>query len=717
MLKNYLKTAFRNLRRQKGYSFLNVVGLTLGMACCLLLFQYVAYETSYDDFNTKKDRIYRSTFETTRNGEDLGFSGTQGYIYGPTVAAEVPGIARYARIHPNYGDAVISYQSPSDDRTFKEPNVFFVDSTFLSIFDYPLIRGDRSQALREPLTMLLTESMARKYFGTENPIGKSLEFTGWIDTTYTVAGVLEDVPSTSHMQFDFLLPMEDLLEDGRFEQGGAPWGWQNFVTHLELEPNADPKAIEAKITELYAKYRADDFSSQNMTAKAYLQPLLDVHLNREIQAPAAVTGDRKTVYFLTIIGLVTLVIALVNYVNLATARALDRAKEVGVRKVVGAQRNQLVGQFLMESALLNVLALALAIGLSFLLLPVVNQVAETQMTMDLWLDGRFWAVFLGIFGVGALLSGLYPAFILSSFKPVVVLKGKVGALTSRVALRKVLVVVQFAASIALLAGTAVVYSQISYMRGLDTGLELEQVLVVEGPRIRDEGADRQEEMKTLKTELRKIPGVGATAVSGTTPGRGFYFYSNRWRANADPSTAQDIRGTSIDHDFAEVYELELVAGEAFYEGMTRPDSGAQPVMVNEAMVRAMGFASNEEAVNQNIVNGPPGEIIRGVYKDFQWSSAHEEKEAVMFIYQPGGGNISMKVSVADAAQIIAAVEKTYAALFPGGGPRGLLLYEGMAGGLRVPHRTRPRRLPACRRHGAAHRPRDGELSGYQGGGG
>ncbi|HET6567261.1 MAG TPA: ABC transporter permease, partial [Rhodothermales bacterium] len=668
MFKNYLKTAFRNLFRQKGYSFINVAGLTLGMACCLLLFQYVAYEYSFDQFNANKDRIYRVVFQSTQNGEDRGYGASVGYILGPTMMQEVPGIVQYARVHPNYGDAVISYKGPAGDRTFKEEKVFFVDSTFLSMFTYPLVKGDRRQALRQPQTMLVSESMARKYFGNENPIGKTVDFTGWVNDPYTVTGVFQDVPPTSSQQFEFLLPMRDLLADGRFEQGGSPWGWQNFVTYLKLGPNADVAAVQEKVTETYMKYRKDEFAAGNIKASAYLQPLSDVHLNAEIQGPGVVVGNRKTVYFFMVIGLITLLIALVNYVNLATARALDRAKEVGVRKVVGAHQRQLMGQFLLESAMMNLAALVLAIVLALVLLPVVNQVADVQMTGSLWLDARFWAVFLGVFGLGALLSGLYPAFILSSFKPVTVLKGKAGAFTSRVALRKVLVIVQFAASIVLVAGTLIVYQQLQYVRGMDVGLDMDQVLVVEGPQVRPENQDRDDNigaMSTLKEELRKIPAVREVGLSGTTPGKGFNWYTQMYRATADPSTSQDARATNIDADFARVYGLEVAAGQPFHEGMTVPDSGAQRVMVNETMVKAVGFPSDEEAIGQAITTGGDQFIIQGVFKDFNWSSAHQKAEAVMFLYQPAGGNISMKVSTKDLPSTLASVQKTYEALFPG----------------------------------------------------
>ncbi|HET6569044.1 MAG TPA: ABC transporter permease, partial [Rhodothermales bacterium] len=642
-------------------------GLTLGMACCLLLFQYVAYEYSFDQFNANKDRIYRVTIHSIQNGEDQGTGANVEYTFGPTMAQEVPGIVRYARVRV-IDDAIISYKGPAADRTFKE-EVFFVDSTFLSTFTYPLVKGDREQALRQPQTMLLSESTARKYFGDADPIGKVLDVNSWTQGPYTVTGVFQDVPPTSSMQFDFLLPMQDLLKTRMYTQEGADGSGPDFTTYLETAPNADLSDIERKITASYTRHRADELAASNTKIDVHLQPLSDVHLNADIPGPGVVTGNRKTVYFFTIIGLITLLIALVNYVNLATARALDRAKEVGVRKVVGAHQQQLMGQFLLESALLNLTALVLAIVLALVLLPVVNQVADVELTGSIWLDARFWAVFLGVFGLGALLSGLYPAFILSSFKPVTVLKGKVGAFASRVALRKVLVVVQFAASIVLLAGTLIVYQQLQYVQGMDVGLDMDQVLVVEGPGVFPTGLNRDNRaayMSTLKEELRKIPAVSEAGLSYTTPGKGFMLYTQMYRSAADPSTSIDARGTLIDADFLDVYGLEMAAGQPFHEGMAAFVNGHMHVLVNETMVKALGFPSDEEAVGKGIkAGGDQTNIIQGVVKDFNWSSAHQKTEAVMFFHQPGGGNISMKINTKNLPQTLASIRKTYDALFPG----------------------------------------------------
>jgi len=664
MLKNYLVSAYRALIRHRGSSFINIAGLTLGMACCLLIAQYVAHETSFDRFNTKRDRIYRATFHPTRGGGEGGATAATVHAFGPRMAQEVPGVVRYARVLPSYGGAVITYPDARDSRSFTEGQVLFVDTTFFSMFDYALVEGARSQALRTPRTVLVSASMARAYFGDDEPVGKTLELTGWGSGLYTVAGVFEDVPSTSHLQFSFLFPLEGLLDH---DQEGSSLGNEFFLTYLELEEHADVAAIERRATAMERGYLPEGLAgTPDGGVDVRLQPLTDIHLDGAIEAAATRTGSRKLVYFFTLIGLLTLVIALINYVNLATARAMDRAREVGVRKVVGAYRNQLIGQFLLESALTNALALVLAVALAVLLLPVVNGVAAVEMSRAMWLDGRFWAVFLGLFGLGALLSGLYPAFVLSSFKPAAALKGRAGAGASGAALRKALVVAQFTASIALVAGTAIVYTQLAYMRGLDTGLDLEHVLVVEGPRVGPSASDPVEGMSAFRDALRNVPAIQQIGTSSTTPGRGFdMVYGRMHRETADPSTARLVLGTGIDQDFPGVYGLELAAGQPFHEGMAVPDSGDVPVLVNETLVRTFGFPSNEAAVDARLTAFGQVFVVRGVYEDFQWASAHEERSAVVLQFAPGSGSISMRVGARALPETIAAVEGVYASVFPG----------------------------------------------------
>lgn len=381
-----------------------------------------------------------------------------------------------------------------------------------------------------------------------------------------------------------------------------------------------------------------------------------------------VTGSYRTVYFFTVIGLVTLLIALVNYVNLATARALDRAREVGVRKVVGAQRGQLVVQFLCESALTNLVAAVLAVVLALLLTPVVNDLAETQLTGALWLSPWFWAAFVVTFGLCTLLAGLYPAFVLSSFKPIAVLKGRTGSFSAQLWLRRGLVVLQFAASVVLIGGTAVVYDQLGYMQRMDLGLRLEQVLTVESPRVLAEGTNREAAMETFVEELRRLPSVQQIATSSSLPGRGFNWNgAGIRRAEDDPAGV--IRGvvTYIDTSFAALYGLELVAGEGLHAFTPWPDSNEVPValILNETAVRTLGYESPQAAVGQSLDLGGYEARIVGVFRDFNWSSAHEARQNIFFGRIDDGRYVSLRVRTDDLSGTVAAVQALYDRLFPG----------------------------------------------------
>ena len=663
LLRNYIKIALRSLWRQKGYTVLNIVGLATGMACCLILFLYVSYETSFDHFNTKLDRIYRSGFEITRNGEKQHIRGETGFLLGPTMAAEVPGIVHYARIQPNYGSAVISYEEEGNNtRAFKENRVVYADPSFLTLFDYPLSKGDLSKALQDSRTLLLSESMARKYFGETDPLGQSLEFNGWVRGTYTVAGVFEDVPATSHLPFDFLLPMQDLLQLKRFENPERGWDRLAFATYFEVAERADILSMEKAITRSYYTHRGEELAAANMELKAHLQPLQDIHLNPDISGPVAVTGNRKTLQFFVLIGLITFLIALVNYINLTTARATGRAKEVGVRKVVGAQKKQLIEQFMIESLMINGIAWVTAIGISLALIPLINQVAEIHLSPKAWMTMPSLALFPAVIIPCVFLAGFYPAFILSSFKPVSAIRAGTHALR----LRKILVVAQFTASVILLIGTSIVYSQLSFMQEKDMGFELEQVVVIERPRIRGPVANWASEMTTLKNELQALPGVGAVGLSSTTPGGGFDWYSRVFKATEDPAQGSPVRSIHVDHDFLNVYELDILSGEAFREGMSLSEGENPTVLVNENLVRRVGFTSNEEAIGQQISSTRGGTYsILGVVNEFNWSSAHIYAEPVLLFYETKYGELSMKVQPDRLSEVLPAARVVYEDLFPG----------------------------------------------------
>ena len=666
MFKNYLITALRSLSRRKGHSFINIAGLTFGLACCLIIFQYVAFEYSFDDFNTNAAQLYRVKQTTIRGGGAPEIGALSGYAMGPALAQNVPEVVRFARIHPDYSDPVIA-NAAAPEKVFKEERVYYADAALLQMFSYPLVLGDQAQALAAPNTIIISETMARKYFGDENPLGKALNVNGWIDGTFSVNGVFRDAPANSHLQFDFLLSIPDLLEKSDYKDPKHGWTWSNFINYVQLRGDAKVAAVEQKFTDVLLRNRGEDFKRTNTKASLGVQPLRDIHLNDAVFAPKAVQGSQRTVYFFVIIAFITLVIALVNYVNLATARSLDRSREVGVRKVVGAQRGQLVLQFLLESALTNFTAFVFALVLAEILRPFVNHLAGVQLTEWAWANPTLWLAALAMFFAGTLLAGLYPAFALSSFRPVAVLKAKAGSTSTRLWLRQGLVVLQFAASVGLLAGTVIVFAQLDHMQNLDLGINLEQILTVAGPRVLTEGTESEQAIQRLMNELRQVPAVRQIATSSALPGRGFNWYSsNLRRESADPST--NVRGALawIDSSFASLYGLELIAGNGF-EGISAstPEGVPRPVILNESAVKAVGFDTPTAALQQLINMGSSTFRVVGVFKDFNWSSAHEQIENALFTITPTGGQLSIKLSTENLSQTLATVERIYRTLFPG----------------------------------------------------
>ena len=589
---------------------------------------------------------------------------TTGWALGPAMAEEVPEVVRYVRLHPEYNNAIVSNPTRPEE-AFEERAVFYVDPSFFQMFTYPLIEGEPGQVLSEPETVVLSETAARRYFGNENPMGQLLEVRGWISGSFRVVGVFEEAPIQSHLQFDILLPIADLLNRSQFSDPSTGWGWTNFITYFQLREDAILSEVEQTFTDVLMRHQEEDYRSTNTTAFVELQPLSDIHLNDNLMAPRTVMGSYRAVYFFTLIGLVTLLIALVNYVNLATARAMSRAREVGVRKVVGAQRMQLITQFLCEGALVNILALGLAIVFAIGLLPYVNQVAGTNMTLSVWTSPLFWAIFLVAFGTTTVLSGLYPAFVLSAFRPVAVLKGRNNSLVSQAWLRRGLVVVQFAASIVLLIGTTVVYKQLGYMRNMDLGINLEQILSVSAPRILPGGTDRADAIDVFSQELRRIPSVHQIATSSTIPGQGFSFGTDNIRQMAaDPSEEVPGGVSWIDVDFMDLYGLELMAGSDLERiQFPIPDDEADPILINETVMHAVGFVSPSDALGQDLYVGGRRRIV-GVVRDFKWSSAHVGQENAIFFLSRNQSHMSIKISTEDVPQTIAAIEQVYKQHFP-----------------------------------------------------
>ncbi|MBT1705641.1 ABC transporter permease [Chryseosolibacter indicus] len=666
MFRNYIRVAWRNLFSNKSFSTINVVGLSIGMTCCLIIFQYVTFEAGFDRFHDKRNQIYRVLQAWARGSEDPGM----GHAYTaqsltPALKEGVPDITRITRLHSE--DALVT-NPLSPDKTYEENRILYADEDFLEMFSFPAVEGNPPiQLLRG--NILITESAAKKYFGETDPIGQTLQIVGNIEKTFTVAGVLREVPKNSHLQFTMLLPMADLLNGPDYSaepEGG--WSWNNFTTYIEVHPGADLKTLEKKMTDVFLKHRGEVIKQQGGNAVMHAQPLSDIHLNSEISGAGSIlSGSYKTLYFFLVIGLITLTIALVNYINLATARALNRAREVGVRKVVGAKRGQLVVQFLYESAITNISAVVIALALTAALLPTVNSIAETQLEISQWLEPGFVIALAGTLLSGTLLAGLYPAFVLSSFRPASVLKGRTSYMSSHLWLRKGLVVVQFMTCIVLVGGTGVVYNQLNYMRTLDLGLDLEQVVAVGGPRMIGEGVNRPLVMQAFINEIKKIAGVKGAALSSTIPGQGFNWNGAAIRKSTDdPAKALQGVVTYIDSAFADLYELKLVAGKEFSE-MSGAEAGNEPwmVMINETAARNLGYQNPSEAIDESLNIGGNAASVVGVYKDFKWSSAHEAQQNIVFGRTSSGRYVSIKLATKDFSSVLGQIQLSYEALFPG----------------------------------------------------
>jgi len=667
MLINYLKVGARSLFKQSFFSMINIGGLAIGMAACLLILQYVIFERSYDSFHEAKDDLYRITLTHFQNDEATNSSVFGWSALAPALMDEVPEIDLASRYHPNYAPAAFAYTDENNQQVaFREDGVVFVDSTFLDMFSFTMLAGNPSTALDEPSSMVLSASMANKFFGNTNPIGKTLEVRAWTDGPFKVTGVLEDVPANSHFKFDFLLPIYNILhdEEGQYTNTSG-WGWTNFATYLQLHPEAETARVKTKIDEIIYDRKRENFEARNTLATATLQQIEDIHLYTSVEEDLeGASTSYKVVYFFTLIAAIILIIAWLNYINLSTSRSFKRAKEVGVRKVVGARWKQLVAQFLTESAIINGLAILLAIGIAWLSLPLLRDLSGLEIGFSLWSDPRFWLACLALFGLGGLLTSIYPALILSSFKPITVLKGSQSRHHSGNRLRKGLVVIQFTASIALLSGTYVALKQVQFMRGVDLGMDTTQVLAIRSPSIFEEGTDFGALRDVFHEELTSLPGIEHIGTSTEVPGTGFSLDTKMRKETEARSDEQQVHVNWISDGFMDTYGLKLKAGRNFSSAF-KTDEDA--LIVNESLIEQLGIISPEEALTHRVVlgGGNTSFPIIGVLEDFHWTSVKNEVVPISFLLTDGGNYYSALLRTSNYQESITAIKSVYDEVFPG----------------------------------------------------
>lgn len=645
MFRNYLTSAIRSLRRHKLFSFINIFGLATGMACSILILLWVQDERSYDQFNTNAPQLYRLTAEV---------SGIKTAVIGgpvaPMLKQQMPTVKNYARVM--HRDFVVTIGT----QKFDEKNILFVDPSFLQMFTYPLVSGDTRTALSRPDGAVLTEETARKYFGSENAIGKVIHADDDIKShDYVVTGVLKDVPHNSHLQFDILLPFV-AFEHSTYYGYNNPEEWSNQImyTYLQLDDKFNPsnQSISALEQQINAIHRDND--PTHMKTAYILQPLGDIHLHSNYLLDVAGEGSAQSVNIFSLVAVFILLIACINFMNLSTALSGQRAKEVGLRKTVGALRGQLIIQFLGESLLMSVISLAIGVAIAWLLLPVFNQLSSKHITVDL-LNFRIIASLLGVAVLAGLVSGSYPALFLSSFNPVKVLKGMRIFEGRKTWVRNGLVVFQFSISVILIVSTLVVNSQLSFIRNRDIGFNKANLLYLKMPTV----GDLQQNFSAIKATLGQNTGIDnytliehlpTDLTTGTT--------DVKW-AGKDPHRQIVFPHIGVDGNFIKVFGMHLLAGRTFED--SNP-SDATNYILNETAVKTMGMTTATAVGKQIRVNGNMGEII-GVVKDFNFKPVQQLIQPLVLRYVNHGGFVVTKANSANLQRAINGLKASFADVY------------------------------------------------------
>jgi putative ABC transport system permease protein len=620
------------------------MGLTVGMTACFLIFLYVSFELSYDSFHSKADRIYRIVADIKTPTEVIN-SNEPAWAVPPNTKDEFPEIEFFVRIM--YDNVLIR----NGDIKFQEENTMWVDSSFFKVFDFKLLKGNPQTALNEQFSVVLSEKAAKKYFGNADPVGQTLLITG---DAYSakVTGIMKDIPENSTIKGDVVLSMSTLTQ--RLYRGvDSNWGGYDALAYLLLKPGTNAKALEKKFPAFLEKRNGTEMKQEQMYPTLFLEPLRDVYLRST--RDGSKTGNINNVYIFSIIAVFILLIACINFINLTTARSSERAKEVGIKKVVGAEKTQLMRQFIGESLMVSLIAFVLAGGLSALMLPLFNQLAGKIVSPGIFSNLYYLLIlFLAAIGIG-LLAGVYPALVLSSFKPVVVLKGRFATGTRAIILRKGLVIAQFTISIALIIGTIVEYNQMNYMRSQDLGFSKDQMMVI------DTNGDPAK--KAFEQAVSGLPGVKSTVMSGSVPGGGDHSaYSEIENIKGDMQIA-NLDLYFVDFDYINQYKIKVVAGRGFSRDFGTDTT--QAMVLNEAAVKMFGYTSPQQAIGKRFSQwGREGKII-GVVKDFHFRSLQEVIKPLSMRIEPDRSNlVSVIISAANLPKTITAIENKWKTLIP-----------------------------------------------------
>jgi putative ABC transport system permease protein len=671
MFRNYLVTAWRNLKKNKIFSFINISGLAIGMAVCLLILEYVNFELSYDQFNKNVADLYRVANDRYQNGK-LVQHGTITYsAIGKAMQDDYPEILNHARVEP-WGNIIVGYR----DKKIGDVNTKAVDNSFLTMFSYPFVIGDQGTALKEPYSVVLTKVTADRIFGDQKGdysrlIGKQL-LINRDSMPYKVTAIMADMPANSHLAFDMFVSYNSMFSGkNAFVQADYDWTDSDFWHYIQLKHGTDYKALEAKF-DAFSQRHFQGNKVSGSVEKFHLQPLARAHLYSDYEYEIGETGSATVVWGLFIIAVFIISIAWVNYINLSTARSVERAKEVGIRKVTGATRGELIRQFLVESLIINLIAFGLAIGLVFISQKAFDSLIQSPLSFHSLfqrsLDGYTIAIGLGaVLLLGIFVSAFYPAFVLSSFRPILVLKGKFRASKKGVFLRKGLVVGQFAITILLIIGSVVVYRQVRYMSSQELGMNIDHILIVKPPTLAQFDSSFIQRENDFKHEVKQITGISGAATSNRIAGNEMGRTFNVRRADDNSGAHYTLRNMGVDFDFIDVYGIKLIAGRKFEPRDYDPDyNKLHNIVLSSSATRLLGFASVQDAVGKQIMMFDKKWDVIGVINDYHQKSLRYAIEPI--VLQPFYGtnnSISVKVNTGNIVTTMAAVKSKYEAFFPG----------------------------------------------------
>jgi len=630
MLHSYLKTALRFLRKNRTFSLINLAGLALGTLCCLYIILYVKDQYSYDrQFDHAAD-IYRITSEMATHG-DRNTMATSSPPIAPAMKADFPEVLHFTRAIPTLGaeEHLLVYKQKS----FYERDAMLVDSTFFDVFDFHFSAGSAVHALSAPNSIVLSSPVAARLFGDENPLGKAITIhDSWGNTIFTVTGVVDESLVRSSLRANLFIKMNpggfggDLLTNDT-------WTGNNFAySYVKLAPGTSPKALEKKLPAFLDKYGAQQFKSDGMTKILHLQPIRTIHTSTQYGVDLGHPVSESFLHILVLIAVLIQVIACINFMNLSTAKASRRAKEVGIRKVVGARNKSLVFQFLAESFLLALIGVAIAVSMLTFTLPYLNRITEADISLSMLTDYTVWLLLGAIVLATGLLAGSYPAFYLSAFKAIKVIKGNFTSHVSAAGIRRSLVIFQFALSIMLIASIIVIFTQLDYIKNKDLGFNKDQELIFSF-----HTDDTRSHMRAFAEDLRHLTGVQDVSMASSYPGAGTYHDWGVWLSGGNAATSIDQANLSSDEHFIKAMGIQLVSGRDF----RTHDSGS--VIVNETLVKRLGLTAAAAPGTRLFAEGPRQFVIAGVMKDFNYKSLREGVGPFMILYDPRRDDINRLV--------------------------------------------------------------------------